>query len=616
MRSLKTPSTLLLTLVIIFISSLQVLGGYIASAQPMGCGERGGIMIQAIGSDPPHLNPAISTGAAVVAASAGIFESLLRWDDSLNPYPALAESWNISTDGRIYVFYLVRNATWHDGTPFTAYDVKFTFEEILRKYHPRASLALRTLDRVDIIDNYTIQFVFKQPNPAFFYILNVLNAPILPRHLLEGYVTNITTAPFNTKPIGTGPFKFVEWKKGEYIKVERYENYYRKGYPCLDAIITKIYRDPLTAVLALEKGEVHYIPGYFLPYSESRRLISSKDIVVTDKGGALLSPMLYMMLNTRIEPLNDINFRKAIAYAINKSEIIDKVLFGFGKIATGPIPSTHWAYTSDVAIYDYNPDKAREILDKLGYRDIDGDGYREYPNGTKLTLVLAYNAASVIIERTANLVQEMLRRVGLRIEIRPYDEATILGVVYRDHRFHITFERLFTAPDPAIAVARLYHSSFANTAIPYTNSAEGYVNPKVDEMLDLASITFDQGMRKKIYAEFQRIVSSELPIIPLAEAPDVSAFRREVRNLHAWSAESRVERIDIWIQRQQLTQAPQQVETVKTQVTISPTTGMAAATSLTATPTPQRGYLEIALIIIPIVLIVTIATIIFTKRKR
>jgi peptide/nickel transport system substrate-binding protein len=589
----------LIIFIAIIISTLFFIPAQ-TNAQPRTCGSYGGVLVQAIGGDPPHLNPGISTGAAVIASISGIFESLLRWDDNLNPYPALAERWEILNNGTIFIFNLVKNATWHDGVSFTAYDVKFTFEQILKRYHPRASLALRTLDKVDIIDNYTVAFIFTKPNPAFMYILNVLNAPILPRHLLEPYVNNITTAPFNIKPIGTGPFKFVEWKRGEYIKVERYENYYLKGYPCLDAIVTRIFRDPLSAVLALEKGEIHYIPGYFLPYSEAKRLSGSKDIIVTSKGGALLSPMLYMLFNTRFEPLNNRDFRVAIAYAINKSEIVEKVLFGFGKVAVSPIPSTHWAFTDNVYIYEYNPEKAKEILDMLGYRDIDGDGYREFPNGSKLSLEIVYNAGSVIFERSAQLVQEMLRKIGIKADLKPYDEATALSVVYKDHRFHITFERLFTAPDPAVAVARLFHSSFTNTTVPYTNSGVGYNNPDVDKILDQAATTFDKEARKTLYAQFQRIVTYELPIIPLAEAPDISAYRAEVKNLHTWSGESRVERIDVWIQVQ-----------IQTTQTVSETS-LITATMFQPVAIPWMSIITMVIIII----LIFVLYVAFYRRRK
>jgi peptide/nickel transport system substrate-binding protein len=600
-------------IVIAVLFTIMYPGSLKAEAQPRACGSYGGIMVQAISGDPPHLNPGISTGAAVIASIAGIFESLLRWDDNMKPYPALAERWEVLNNGTTYIFYLVKNATWHDGTPFTAYDVKFTFEQILKRYHPRARLALGTLDRIDIINNYTVAFFFTKPNPAFLYILNVLNAPILPRHLLEQYVNNITVAPFNIKPVGTGPFKFVEWRKGEYIRVEKYDNYYLKGYPCLDAIVTRVFRDPISAVLALEKGEIHYIPGYFLPYSESRRLSGSRDIVVTSTGGALLSPMLYMMFNLRSEPLNNRDFRSAIAYAINKTEIVDKVLFGFGKEATSPIPSTHWAFTGEVYKYEYNPERAREILDRLGYRDVDGDGYREYPNGSKLSLEIAYNAGSVILERTAYLIHDMLRKIGIKTDLKPYDEATILGIVYRDRKFHITFERLFTAPDPAVAVARLFHSSFALTTVPYTNSAMGYNNTEVDKILDQAATTYDATTRKALYAQFQEIVMYELPVIPLAEAPDVSAYRIEVRNLHSWSAESRVERIDVWIQTQ-----AQIITETRREVTeaVRPATQITVKTNTTPV-TQQEGISPwiVAAVLIGVAAIVTLVIYNFYRKK-
>ena len=199
----------------------------------------------------------------------------------------------------------------------------------------------------------------------------------------------------------------------------------------------------------------------------------------------------------------------------------------------------------------------------------------------------------------------MLRKVGIKVDLRPYDEASIVGIVYRDHRFHITFERPFTAPDPGISVSRFYHSSFAATTIPYTNSAVGYNNSQVDMLLDEAASTFNIEKRKELYAQFQKIVTYDLPIIPLAEAPDISAYRVEVKNLHTWSAESRVERIDVWIQ------TATQVVTIMTPPHI--TTTISPLTS----PPPQIGGMPIGVITALItVSIIAIAIVMYYIRKR
>jgi len=517
------------------------------SAQPRANGVHGGILVQAIVGDPPHLNIGITTSVAALIAASGIFESLLRFDEDFNPYPALAERWEVSPDARVYTFYLVKNATWHDGHPFTAEDVAFTFEKILKKYHPRARGVLGTLERVEVLDNYTVRFVFSEPNAAFFYILNVHNAPVLPKHLLEPYADKITEAPFNSHPIGTGPFRFVEWRKGEYIKLERNPNYYRPPFPYLDGIITRIYRDPVTAVLALEKGEVDYITGYYMPASEAKRLEGREDIALTYRGSTITAPVLHMFFNIHREPLNSLEFRKAIAHAINRQEILDKVFFGFGKVATGPIPSTHWSYNPNVTIYEYDPEKAKQILDRLGFKDVDGDGFREFPNGTKLVIALPFNAGVAFHERTAQLIAYMLREVGINVELRAYDEATLAQKVYVERDFDITIERFATGPDPSIAVARLYHGSYAFSGRPYTNAAVSYNNPRVNELLDEATRVPDVSKRKELFAEFQKIVAEELPDLCLVEVYDVAAIKSHVRNLHEWSAESRVERVDVWL---------------------------------------------------------------------
>jgi len=589
---------------------------YTVHSQYIKGGQYGGVLVQAIVGDPPHLNPGITTSVATLIATAGIFESLLRWDDSMNPYPALAERWEISEDGKIYTFYLVRNATWHDGTPFTAYDVKFSLETILKKYHPRARVVLASLDRVDVIDNYTVRVYFKEPNPAFLYILNVHNAPMLPAHLLSKYADDPSKAPFNEKPIGTGPFRFVEWVKGQYVRLEKNPNYYLKGYPYLDGIVTRIYRDPLSAVVALEKGEVDYITGYYMPLSEAKRLQNISGITITGSGASIISPIFVMFYNLDLEPTNNKDFRKAIAYAIDRQAILDKVFFGFGKIATGPIPSSHWAYNPNVTKYEYNPELAKRILDNLGFRDIDGDGYREFPNGSKLTLVLPYNSGVAFHERTAQLLAEMLRGIGIRVELRAYDEATLTTVVYNTRSFHITVERFSTGPDPSIGIARLYHSSYASSKVPFTNAASGYKNPTVDKLLDSAAKIADKGERARLYGEFQRIVADELPIYVLLEVYDPNAYRSIVRGLHAWSAESRVERVDVWIQQQIAPVTVKQPETTANITQRTPTqmvTGQAV--TVTQAQASGLGIEYIVAIAIGVAMVVVAIYIIYRRRS-
>ncbi|MEM1619994.1 MAG: ABC transporter substrate-binding protein [Fervidicoccaceae archaeon] len=592
---------------LLLIALLVPTASEIVEAQVRRDGTPGGVLIQAIVGDPPHLNVGITTSVAALICSAGIFESLLRFDEQFNPYPGLAERWEISPDGKEFTFYLVKNATWHDGTPFTAQDVKFTFERVLARYHPREREVLRTLDRVEVLDEYTVKFFFKEPNAVFLYTLNVHNAPILPKHLLEPYADNMTAAPFNSKPVGTGPFRFVEWKKGEYVRLERNPNYYLPGLPYLDGIVTRIFRDAVSAVLALEKGEVDYITGYYMPLSEAKRLQGSKDIVLTDRGTTITSPIFLMFYNIHKAPLNNLEFRKAVAYAINRQEILDKVFFGFGRIATGPIPSSSWAYTGDVEKYEFNPEKAKQILDSLGFRDIDNDGFREFPNGTKLVLTFPYNSGVAIHERTAQLVADMLRNVGIKVELKAYDEATLTTTVYSRREFDLAVERFSTGPDPVVGIGRLFLSTYAFSGVPFSNSAVSYNNSEVDKLLTEASRVVDRTIRKQLFEEFQRIVARDLPYLPLVEVSDVAAIRSNVRNLHAWSAESRVERVDVWIAK--VAPAPTPTPTPTPASTPTPTTPK-------PTPTPTGPSTGVIVAIAAAVAIAAVAAYAITKSKR
>lgn len=200
---------------------------------------RGGTLVVAISADPGHLNPAITTSGATHAAAELLYNGLLGRDERGDATPELAESWTIEQNGAAYRFRLRPDVSWHDGTPFTSADVKFTFEEVLLKLHARTRASMSgVLAGIDTPDDRTVVFRFKQPYAPLLLQLDATEAPIIPRHVYQG--SDPQTNPANLQPVGTGPFRFVSYRKGAEIRLARNPTYFKPGLPQLDAIVMRV----------------------------------------------------------------------------------------------------------------------------------------------------------------------------------------------------------------------------------------------------------------------------------------------------------------------------------------------------------------------------------------
>ena len=219
----------------------------------------GGTVVAAVPSDPGHFNPGITTGSNVHAVSDSMFNGLVALDANLSPTPDLAESWTVDKDSKVFTFKLVKNARWHDGMPFTSADVKFSFENILLKYHSRTKAGLGSvIEAIDTPNEHTVIFRLKVPYGPLLQRLDVTEAPILPRHRFQtGGDPN--THPANLDPVGTGPFKLDSYKRGEIVTLRRNPDYFKAGLPKLDRLVFRIIPDASSRLLAMEQGEVDYV---------------------------------------------------------------------------------------------------------------------------------------------------------------------------------------------------------------------------------------------------------------------------------------------------------------------------------------------------------------------
>lgn len=488
----------------------------VATTNPAGgtipAGQSGGTIVVAMTADPGALNPAVTTSGNTHTVADQIFNGLVGLDDQLNPVPELAASWEISDDGKVYTFKLHPGVQWHDGQPFTSADVKFSFEEALVKFHSRTKAGLETIiENIETPDDGTVVFTFKQAYGPLLQRLNVTEAPIIAKHIYEG--KDLQQDPANLTPIGTGPFKFVDYVKSDHITLERNPNYFRADLPYLDKVIFRIIPEANTAVLALEQGEIDYISS--VPGSELERLRGNPELTLAQgfggPGGSLCQDTL--IPNMTKSPFDKLEVRQAFYQALDRQFIADRVYFGQGTSSTGPIShKMEWAYTSDVTAYPFDVAHANELLDQAGLpRGADGN---------RFTVTFTHASS---FARLGEAMREQLKQVGINLELEGLDFNAAVEKVFTKKEFDLGVASYCNGPDPEIGVRRAYISTNIGP-IPFSNGA-GYKNEQVDQLLDQAAALTERPERAALYAQMQKIITDDLPYFWLIDSEGYRAHR-------------------------------------------------------------------------------------------
>lgn len=484
--------------------------------------EEGTSLIVAQGNDPGSLNPAITTSGNVHPVTDQIFNGLVGLDEQLAPVPELAERWDVEDDGRRYVFHLRRDVRWHDGRPFTSADVKFTFEEALLEYHSRTRAALRNvLDGIDTPDDHTVVFRFGQPYAPLLQRLDVVEASILPKHLFEG--RDVLNAPANLAPVGTGPFRFVAYRKGEYVELARNPDYFRPGLPKVDRLVFRITPSATTAVMALERGEIDYVPG--IPGSEIDRLRALPGVAVVraagGSGGSFCQDVL--IPNLTRPPFDDLRVRRAFYQALDRQVIVDRVYFGQGTPSTGPISrKLAWAYSPDVRPHPHDPALAERLLDEAGYPR----------RGSRPRLTITFTHPTTAA-RLGQAARDQLKQVGIDLALEALDFNASVEKTFVRKDFDLGFASFCNGADPEIGVRRVYDSG--NIApIPFSNGA-GYRSAEADRLLQQGATAVDRAARLRTYAVLQRLLTEDLPYFWIIDSDGARAHRQAFTGFRLWS---------------------------------------------------------------------------------
>ena len=480
----------------------------------------GGTFTVTWAQNPVSLNPGLSSGISSGIPGAQLFASPLQYDDQWNPHPYLAEKWEMAPDGLSLTLHLVKGAKFHDGTPITSEDVAFSIMAIKANHPFKAMYA--PVSGVDTPDPYTAVIRLSKPHPAILLCMSPVLCPIMPKHVY-GTDPNIRQNPANKAPIGSGPFKFVEWKPGDYIMLEKNKDFFIKGKPHVDRVIIKIIPDMNNRVMAVERGEVDAMP-FFDSLREVKRLSGDKNLVVTNKGYAGIGSLDWVAFNTGKKPFDDVRVRQAAAYAIDRNFFAKVIMMGLVTPSATPITPFSPFYTKDVNMYDVNLEKAKKLLDEAGY-PVKADG-------TRFTVTVDYAPGSPTTKMMAEYLKPQLAKVGIDAKIRISPDFGTWAERVSNYNFDITTDNVFNWGDPVIGVHRTYSSANIVKGVPFSNTQQ-YRNPKVDAIMEQAASEVDNEKRAKLYKEFQQIVMNDVPIYFMTTTAYHTIYNKRVGNVPA-----------------------------------------------------------------------------------
>lgn len=484
------------------------------------------------GGDSVGLDPAYETDGNSFMVCDNIYEALVSYaDESTALEPGLAESWDISTDGKTYTFHLRKGVKFHDGTPFNADAVVFSIGRMMKernvKFHGKGweipvqdrppeywvSMEMdKTVGSIEAVDENTVVFKLKRVEAPFMANMGMDFADIISP---TAFMKN--PKEFLRNPVGTGPFKFVKWVTADRIILEKNENYWDKsGGPYLDKVVFRSIPENSVRFLELKTGNIHIC-----------QFPNPADIELAQKDSNLILPTQpgmnigYLSFNHTKEPWkSNVNLRKAIAHAIDRKAIVDNIYQGMGQTAKNPIPPTMWGYNQNVPGFKYDPELAKELLAKAGYPD--GKGLGEITLWS-MPVPRPYNPDG---RKIGEAMSADLAKVGIKAKIVTFEWGTYLKRQREQPEDMDLFQLGWTGDngDPDNFLAVLF-DGLASSSI-----RTQWHNEKYHELMVNGRQTVDQAKRTKIYEEAQQLIYDECPVISIAHSTVIWPTRKNVTN--------------------------------------------------------------------------------------
>jgi len=517
------------------VVALLLLGGVAALA---GCGSEVGGAVEegpgAAGAKPAHgdtlveaitgnvsgLIPNITADSASHEVGSLLYTGLVKRDRELNLVGDLAESWAFSPDCLQLTFSLRTDVRWHDGQPFTAEDVIFTYQTAI---HPKTPTAyredFRAVESAEAVDPHTVRISYRKP---YAKALQSWGTWMLPRHLLERYVLEgrLRDAPQNwVTPIGTGPYRFKEMRSGEKIVLIANPDYY-EGRPYVSRIVYRVIPSQATIFLELKAKGVDTAGLTALQYRRQTEYPAFRKAYWKFRYPS--NSYTYLGFNLKDPRFADKRVRHAFAHAINKQELIDGVRMGMGRDATGPYKPGTWVHNPEVTRYPYDPERARRLLAEAGWGTRNADGLL-VKDGQPFTFTLLTNQGNDERKKIAEIIQASLKELGVGVEIRVLEWASFLKEYVKKRRFDAIILGWGIGLDPD--QYEIWHSSKTG---PDELNVISFDNPEVDLLLEQGRQSCRESERKKYYYRIQEILAEEQPIVFLYFPDALPAVSRRV----------------------------------------------------------------------------------------
>ncbi|MFD2238248.1 ABC transporter substrate-binding protein [Aureimonas populi] len=448
----------------------------------------GGTLYFGLSAEPPTMDAHIQAGTAFRTVKLAIHRGLLNYGTDGELSQELAESYEVAPDAQTLTFHL-REAFFHDGSPVTSADVKATFDRIMA---PGSAASLRSqfeiVDSIETPDDRTVVITLNRPSVSFLHYLALPEAVILPAAWLEENLDNIASAA----PVGAGPFRFVEWARGEELVIERFDDYYKEGKPYLDEVVYQFYTDENTRMNAIRTGDVDIVE--YVPARDMASVEASSDMRLESTYG----PFMGLQFNTSFEPFSHPEVRRAVAHAVDRSVIVATAFDGLGAPNYGlAIPEGYPGYDPEKAdFYTLDYDLARELLAEAGY-----------PDG--FTARLVSTSQYSFHQNTAIAVQSELAKIGITVTLDMPDWTNRMAkVTTADYDFAImgTVGEI-TDPD---WLSQFY---YGGENLVRTTNAPYFSDPEIDALLDEGRATVDADERAEIYSRFVDRALELAPII-------------------------------------------------------------------------------------------------------
>lgn len=529
-RALRARLRWLVPLLLVALVTAAGVGLSSALASDGGSSPGGGKVVLRIGwpNDPDNLNPFIGWIAPTFEVWMLNYDHLDQLDGNLKPQPALATSWEISPDGKVWTFHLREGVKWSDGVPFTADDVAFTYNYIVKNEMAAYINLCQGIKKAVAVDPLTVKIYCSAPKA------NMLTTwiPILPEHIWSKVPPREAESHYRNKPpiVGTGPFQVVEFKKGQYVRLVRNPYYWGKK-PAVDEILFVMYQNTDTMTQDLLNGTVDAVVN--LPAAQFRKLQSTPGYQTVAYNMFYWD---YLSFNCYTGPskgnpvLRDVKFRQALNYAIDKQRLVDIAFNGFARVGTTMMPPGEWRnpdyhYEPTTAErWPFDPEKAKQLLDAAGYRDTDGDGIREDHQGRPIVLRLWADAERVESQREGNLITGWLRDIGLKIQYQVVDEGVYYDGIwnYQGDTFMPDFDMYLWDWDGYVDPGDTL-SCYTTEQIENWNEP-AWSNKDYDRVVHAQYHEMDPNKRAELIKEAQRIFYIETPNIVLTYPDWLEAY--------------------------------------------------------------------------------------------